>query len=51
MTKSVILSAVRTPFGKFGGAFKTIPAVDLGAEVMKAAVEKVAFQKKISTTL
>ncbi len=35
MTKSVILSAVRTPFGKFGGAFKTIPAVDLGAEVMK----------------
>lgn len=40
MTKSVILSAVRTPFGKFGGAFKEIPAVDLGAEVMKAAIEK-----------
>ena len=46
MTKSVILSAVRTPFGKFGGAFKTIPAVDLGAEVMKAAVEKSGVSKE-----
>lgn len=46
MTKSVILSAVRTPFGKFGGAFKTIPAVDLGAEVMKAAVEKSGISKE-----
>ncbi|MGY3747987.1 acetyl-CoA C-acetyltransferase [Vagococcus salmoninarum] len=40
MTKSVILSAVRTPFTKFGGVFKDIPAVDLGAEAMKAAVTK-----------
>ncbi|MFW8054438.1 acetyl-CoA C-acetyltransferase [Vagococcus fluvialis] len=46
MTKSVILSAVRTPFGKFGGAFKAIPAVDLGAEVMKAAVEKSGVSKE-----
>lgn len=46
MTKSVILSAVRTPFGKFGGAFKTIPAVDLGAEVMKAAVKKSGVSKE-----
>ncbi|MFI3728808.1 acetyl-CoA C-acetyltransferase [Vagococcus fluvialis] len=46
MTKSVILSAVRTPFGKFGGSFKTIPAVDLGAEVMKAAVEKSGVSKE-----
>lgn len=46
MTKSVILSAVRTPFGKFGGAFKTIPAVDLGVEVMKAAVEKSGVSKE-----
>ncbi len=40
MTNSVILSAVRTPFGKFGGAFKGIPAVDLGAEAMKSAISK-----------
>lgn len=40
MTKSVILSATRTPFGKLGGVFKDIPAVDLGAEVMKAAIQK-----------
>lgn len=46
MTKSVILSAVRTPFGKFGGAFKAIPAVDLGAEVMKAAIEKSGVSKE-----
>lgn len=40
MTKSVILSAVRTPFAKFGGVFKDIPAVDLGAEAMKAAIDR-----------
>lgn len=40
MTKSVILSATRTPFGKLGGVFKDIPAVDLGAEAMKAAIQK-----------
>ncbi|HZK23062.1 MAG TPA: acetyl-CoA C-acetyltransferase [Atopostipes sp.] len=40
MTKSVILSATRTPFGKLGSVFKEIAAVDLGAEVMKAAIQK-----------
>lgn len=45
MTRSVILSAVRTPFTKFGGAFKNMPAVDLGANAIKAAVEKSGVSK------
>lgn len=40
MTRSVILSAVRTPFGKLGGVFREVAAVDLGATAMKAAVQK-----------
>ena len=33
MTDAVILSACRTPIGAFGGALKSVSAVDLGAEV------------------
>ena len=36
----VILSAVRTPQGKFLGALSSVPATDLGATVVKAAVER-----------
>ncbi len=36
----VILSAVRTPQGKFLGALSSIPATELGAIVVKAAVER-----------
>lgn len=46
MTHSVILSGVRTPFGRFGGMLKDIKAVDLGAEVIKAAVEKAGVDKE-----
>src|SRR5687767_15741373 len=35
-----ILSAARTPIGKFGGALSTTPAIDLGAVVIRAAVER-----------
>ena len=34
----VILSAVRTPFGAFGGALKALSATDLGAHAAKAAL-------------
>jgi acetyl-CoA C-acetyltransferase len=27
----VVVSAVRTPFGKFGGTLKDIPSIELGA--------------------
>lgn len=30
MTKTVIVSAARTPFGKFGGALKELKAAELG---------------------
>lgn len=38
--KTVIVGAARTPFGKFGGALKALSAVDLGAVVIKEALER-----------
>ena len=35
-----ILSAARTPIGKFGGALSTTPATELGAVAIRAAVER-----------
>ena len=35
-----ILSAARTPIGKFGGGLSTTPATDLGAVAIRAAVER-----------
>ncbi|HEX9550377.1 MAG TPA: beta-ketoacyl synthase N-terminal-like domain-containing protein, partial [Candidatus Limnocylindrales bacterium] len=35
-----IVSAARTPIGKFGGALSTTPAVELGAVAIGAAVER-----------
>jgi acetyl-CoA C-acetyltransferase len=39
-----VVSAVRTPIGKFGGVLKDFSPVDLGAHVMKAALEKAGVQ-------
>src|SRR3990172_7795722 len=35
-----IVSAARTPIGKFGGALATIPAIELGAVAIRAAIER-----------
>ena len=35
-----IVSAVRTPVGSFGGEFKDVPATDLAAHVVRAALER-----------
>jgi len=40
MQNVYIISAVRTPIGKFGGSFKDHTPVDLAAHVMKAALER-----------
>ncbi len=40
MKDIVIVSAVRTPVGAFGGTLKTTPVVDLGALVLKGALKK-----------
>jgi acetyl-CoA C-acetyltransferase len=37
---SVIVAGARTPFGKFGGAFKDVPATSLGAHAIRAALRR-----------
>ena len=37
---SVIVAGARTPFGKFGGAFKDLPATSLGAHAIRAALSR-----------
>ncbi len=44
MSDIVIASAIRTAGGKFGGAFKDISAVDLGALVLQKAVERAGIE-------
>src|ERR1051325_6177170 len=39
-TEAVILSAARTPIGKFQGSLSSVPATQLGAIAVKAAVER-----------
>ena len=43
-TEAVILSAVRTPIGRFQGALSGIPAPKLGAVAVKAAVERAGLE-------
>ena len=40
MNEVYILSAARTPIGKFGGGLSTTPATQLGAVAIRAAVER-----------
>src|SRR6059036_250749 len=40
MTSSVILAGSRTPIGKFGGGFKDLPAVELGAHAIREALDR-----------
>jgi len=44
--ESFLLSAVRTPMGKFQGSLATIPAPKLGAIVVKEAVERAGVKNK-----
>ena len=45
MSKVVyIVSAVRTPMGSFGGVLKDVPAPQLGATAIKAAIERAGIQ-------
>jgi acetyl-CoA C-acetyltransferase len=40
MEDAVIVSAVRTPVGTFGGQFKEVPATELGVAAVRAALER-----------
>src|ERR1041385_4708358 len=44
MNDTMIISAVRTPIGKFQGALKSMTATQLGAIVVKAAVERAGLK-------
>jgi acetyl-CoA C-acetyltransferase len=44
MRKSVIVSGARTPFGKFGGALKSLTAVQLGGKTIQEAVNRAGLQ-------
>ena len=37
---SVIVAGARTPFGKFGGGFKDVPATTLGAQAIRSALAR-----------
>ena len=43
MARSVIVAAVRTPFGKLGGGLKEYAATQLGAHVIRAALDRVGL--------
>jgi acetyl-CoA C-acetyltransferase len=44
VTRSVIVSAVRTPFGKLGGGLKDHEAPALGAIAIRAALERIGLE-------
>ncbi|MBF6625800.1 acetyl-CoA C-acetyltransferase [Aerococcaceae bacterium zg-BR9] len=43
MREVVIVSALRTPLGSFGGAFKNVSAVELGTAVVKASLNNLGL--------
>jgi acetyl-CoA C-acetyltransferase len=46
MSRSVIVSAVRTPFGKLGGGLADRSATELGSIVIRAALERVGLEPR-----
>ena len=44
MKEVVIVSAVRTPIGSFGGSLSSISATKLGATAIKAAIDIVKIE-------
>ena len=44
MARSVIVSALRTPFGKLGGGLAPYEATELGAIVIRAALERIGVE-------
>jgi len=44
MARSVIVSALRTPFGRLGGGLKDYEATELGAHAIKAALERIGLE-------
>ena len=51
MKEVVIVSGVRTAIGNFGGSLQSVPAVDLGAAVIKASLERVGLRPEASAQM
>ena len=47
MKEVVIVSAVRTPIGSFGGSLSSVPATKLAATAIKGAVEKAGIKSEM----
>ncbi len=47
MKEVVIVSAVRTPIGSFGGCFSSLSATQLGAAAIRYSIEKSGIDKKM----
>ncbi len=47
--QTFIVSAARTPIGKFGGALGTVPATELGGIAIRAAVERAGLEPATTT--
>src|SRR6266550_4153933 len=46
MARSVIVSAIRTPFGRLGGGLKDYEATELGAHAIKAGLERIGLEPR-----
>jgi acetyl-CoA acyltransferase 2 len=46
MTNVYLLEGARTPFGRFGGAFRDLTAIDLGAISARAAIQRAGVDPK-----
>jgi len=44
MSRSVIVSTARTPFGRLGGGLAAHPATELGAIAIRAALERAGIE-------
>jgi acetyl-CoA C-acetyltransferase len=44
VSRSVIVSAVRTPFGRLGGGLAGVPATELGGTAIRAALERAGLE-------
>ena len=44
MARAVIISAVRTPFGRLGGGLADVPATELGAIAIRAGLERAGVE-------
>lgn len=47
MVKTVIISGARTPFGRFGGAFKSLTASELGGKAIRAAIDQADINEEL----